>query len=1681
MKAPVSLFFSFLFTFIAHYCLGGDPDLFYYVKDSNDELWVVDRTTGVTTFIGATGVTDIEAIAFWAEPGNNLLFAANGGDIGTLDLTTGAYTFLGDVDNGGTVNGRFGAQNLTDIDGLSFDPLTGILWGSERNGGFDFVFQIDRTTGTIIPNAFGPGNDYIVVDGVGVFEDVDDIAIDPDDGRMYAVSNDGSGDQIVEINKFTGSVTVIVALQFQDVEGMTYSNDGLFYGSTGSGGGAGSSNRFYLIDLTTGNMTLAYDLVATGGSDIESLAGGAGDGNIVSGNVFNDVNLNGTNDAEAGISGVTVNLYFDSNGDGMLDGGDVLLQATTTDVLGDYQFFVVASTIDLIVTVDITSLPPGFALTTDNIELASFTNQNGATDSGNEFGAGSGADTDGDGIPDFVEGDATVDSDGDSVPDFLDLDSDNDGILDSVEFLFDEDSDGIPSYLDLDSDNDGIPDAIEANQGSAPTNYDPGSGRITGLVGVNGIPDSAETFPESGVPTSPLNDSDGDGTFDARDLDSDNDGILDILEAGGIDSNDNGQVDGFTDTGNDGYHDPLTTTPLAVTNSDSAYETTNSLTLLPDYIDLDSDADGIDDTREGYTDAAYALPTLIQDFDGDGIIDFWDSSYGMSSINPVDHDNDGTPDYQDTDSDNDGVLDSIEGNDADSDGVADTSPAGSDSDSDGIDDTFDNGCNEVTLAIVASDKAEEDTSDGSIDLGSSDLELVQESNVQAVGIIFSNVSVAQGATITSASIQFEADEVQTGAVTVTIQGEDIDDAPAFTSTTNDVTNRTLTTASVSWSPNDWNTVGEAGSDQQTPDLAAIIQEIVNRPGWVSGNDIAIIITGAGGNRRTAEIDPTLTIVTSGVAWGCGTNLPLQDTDSDLNLDWRDTDDDEDGILTLVEDFNSNNDWSDDFTQGGSPVPDYLFSTVPCTKSGPFISGNADAWVAQIGTNDPNNALGTPDGAVTRLGESDLLTLDLTDRIPFNEPVTFNMSSSGGPATIYVEWSLDNVSYSPPIAFTYNTGSSSTYMDFTINVALSLGARYVRLIHDSSTPTTRIDYLSYSFQNCAPDTDLDGVLDSSDEDDDNDGIPDTTELGGLDPNLDTDVDGFLNWEDSDAPGFVDINGDGIDDRFDTDLDGVPDHHDLESDNDGIPDAVEANAGTLPANMGADGKYPIIYLQSNDTDGDGLANDVDLNSGGTALANPDTDGDTIADAHDLDSDNDGIADTIEAGGTDSDGDGLLDGFVDSDGDGIHDSVDLSEFGTPLTSSDRDGDTFPDNLDKDADGDGINDLLEAGGLDSNLDGTLDTLTDTDGDGLADLVDTDNGGTPLTLPDTDGDGLLNYQDIDSDNDGAIDNIEGQGSLAFAAQSSMDSDADGIDDAYDVDCTPCGAITGMGIAPVDTDSDSTPDYLDTNSDGDAVLDIIEAHDSDLNGFADWDANSNMALDPGEIGTADADGDGLLDDFDPDFIACSFTVFNQPANGGCASLQDRDSNGIRDWRDPFSAPLPIELVSFDAVVNGNGVDLLWTTASETNNDFFTIERTADLTEWEIVNTVPGAGDSDEIRNYLSRDHNPIEGLSFYRLKQTDFDGQFSYSDIERVFFSSPASIAVFPNPAQNEVTINSGTPINPTQVRIFNTLGQLIEARASQINPRSIRLMTDTLAPGIYQLKITVNSGLTHIRLIIRR
>jgi cytochrome c peroxidase len=144
----------------------------------------------------------------------------------------------------------------------------------------------------------------------------------------------------------------------------------------------------------------------------------------------------------------------------------------------------------------------------------------------------------------------------------------------------------------------------------------------------------------------------------------------------------------------------------------------------------------------------------------------------------------------------------------------------------------------------------EEQSNGSVNATSSDLELIFDKSNQTVGMRFTGVSLPKGSTVTRAYVQFTTDETNSGSTSVRIKAHDVDDAPAFTTSSRNVSDRVTTNASISWQPAAWNSVGAATVTERTPDIKNMIQEVVSRSGWTSGNDIAIIMTGTG--ERTAE-------------------------------------------------------------------------------------------------------------------------------------------------------------------------------------------------------------------------------------------------------------------------------------------------------------------------------------------------------------------------------------------------------------------------------------------------------------------------------------------------------------------------------------------------------------------------------------------------------------------------------------------------------------------------------------------------------------------------------------------------------------------------------------------------------------------------------------------------------------
>jgi hypothetical protein len=160
-----------------------------------------------------------------------------------------------------------------------------------------------------------------------------------------------------------------------------------------------------------------------------------------------------------------------------------------------------------------------------------------------------------------------------------------------------------------------------------------------------------------------------------------------------------------------------------------------------------------------------------------------------------------------------------------------------------------------TIRVRVQDSAydAEENENGKIELTNTALKIVNNQNHYKVGIRFDGIELPANAIIRNAFIQFKVAEPSAGESSLAVTGEAADHAAAFSSDNGNISSRATTANNVLWKPENWNSVGAAGAEQRTPDLIAIIQEIVDRPGWQSGQAMAFIISGSG-NRVTVSYD-----------------------------------------------------------------------------------------------------------------------------------------------------------------------------------------------------------------------------------------------------------------------------------------------------------------------------------------------------------------------------------------------------------------------------------------------------------------------------------------------------------------------------------------------------------------------------------------------------------------------------------------------------------------------------------------------------------------------------------------------------------------------------------------------------------------------------------------------------------
>jgi len=176
----------------------------------------------------------------------------------------------------------------------------------------------------------------------------------------------------------------------------------------------------------------------------------------------------------------------------------------------------------------------------------------------------------------------------------------------------------------------------------------------------------------------------------------------------------------------------------------------------------------------------------------------------------------------------------------------------------------------------------------------------------------------------------------------------------------------------------------------------------------------------------------------------------------------------------------------------------------------------------------------------------------------------------------------------------------------------------------------------------------------------------------------------------------------------------------------------------------------------------------------------------------------------------------------------------------------------------------------------------------------------------------------------------------------------------------------------------------------------------------------------------------------------------------------------------FGGPVPVELAFFTGTLNDNSIELRWRTETELNNYGFYIEKASENSDWLVLGFVEGHGNSNAPKHYNFMDSEIFKpGNYYYRLKQTDNDGTFEYSDVVTVTVGVPALFSLsqnYPNPFNPETRIDyTLAEQQKVSLRIYNMLGELVQELVNEVKPAGTYTVTfdgSDLPSGIYVYRI---------------
>lgn len=180
------------------------------------------------------------------------------------------------------------------------------------------------------------------------------------------------------------------------------------------------------------------------------------------------------------------------------------------------------------------------------------------------------------------------------------------------------------------------------------------------------------------------------------------------------------------------------------------------------------------------------------------------------------------------------------------------------------------------------------------------------------------------------------------------------------------------------------------------------------------------------------------------------------------------------------------------------------------------------------------------------------------------------------------------------------------------------------------------------------------------------------------------------------------------------------------------------------------------------------------------------------------------------------------------------------------------------------------------------------------------------------------------------------------------------------------------------------------------------------------------------------------------------------------TAEDGDETGPIIWD---SNPLPVELIAFQVEPQASSCKLKWSTASELNNDYFSIHSSTDLQHWELLERIPGRGNSSSIQSYSILDRNPHIGLSYYRLSQTDFNGSTEHFDPKSFEFSLGDELIMYPIPADRHVQMNM-KGIDDFSISFTDSTGRVHMVHPQSLSENSLIIRTEDLPDGVYILRL---------------